>query len=165
MKKTFLISILCLCSFISYSQYFEIDPETKKYSYSIVVRADSLTKSQIFKKSLVWYDRYFKSRKNVVQASDSIKGKITGRASFLYLVGIRDCPVSFSIFLTVKDNRFKFEASDFYWGTPPHVYTFEEKPFPGWNDRLQLDTMTRLQEIVASLSKEVIGRTRGRNDW
>jgi len=117
MKK--LLLALLLLPFIAVSQEINIpiDTTAQKISYSEVVKVDGATKDQLYTRSREWFARTFKSAKDVLQMDDRAAGKVIDKGytqgSFVMLLSAMKFDIWYTVSITGKDGRYRYEVSDF----------------------------------------------------
>ena len=84
-------------------------------SYSDVVNIDSVSKSELFKRGLVWTAEAFRSSNDVIQVKDKEAGMILGKGTFDYPGKDKfyNGVVRFTFKLQFKDGRYKYDFYDF----------------------------------------------------
>ena len=89
----------------SCASYIPIPKEEHMYKSVAEV---SLSKEQIYKRTLQWISKSFKSAKSVIEYQDMEEGKIIGNGatSFFYL-GITEYPVLFTMAVDIKDGKYR----------------------------------------------------------
>jgi hypothetical protein len=111
----FLSAIYSLTIIAQENESFTIPKNEKGLAeYSEVIPIDSTSKSEIFVSVLEWYNKTYKSGKNVIQASDKEGGMIIGNAVTKTIIynnlGIKKDGGYFSYTISVycKDNKYKY---------------------------------------------------------
>lgn len=100
------------------SQNWPLDSISNKISYSEVVIVPAVSKQELFHRATMWFTLNFKSSKDVVQLSDENSGEIIGKGSFnvdYTGLGAKNIGfVSFTILVSVKDGKYKYQITDFW---------------------------------------------------
>ena len=114
-----LLLALLLLPFISVAQEVKIpiDSASQKISYSGVVKVEGVSKDDLYTRSREWFARTFKSAKAVIQMDDKAAGKIIGKGyaegSYVVLISAMKFDMWYTVSITVKDGRYRYELSDF----------------------------------------------------
>ncbi len=112
MKKIILlIVILSMTGFVQ-GQDLPIDENTGKITYSEIKVIDSLSKEELYTKTLEWFAYKFTSSKDVIQLKDDIKNKVIGKGNFAIKYYTRNPNIYFTISVFLKDNRYKIVITD-----------------------------------------------------
>lgn len=121
MRKV-ILSLSLLCFFgAAFSQTLPIDPESKQALISEVVEAPGSTKAELFDRALAWINKFYPNPTGVVQSKDMETGEIVGKAQFKITgkdkkgVETFDGIVAYTITLSFKDGKFKYEISRIHW--------------------------------------------------
>ncbi len=131
-QLSFTIS-LALVSLIATSQIISDFQKDEKGAiiFSEVVKVDSADKAELFIRAKSFFSNTFKSGKDVLQLEDKENGIIMGKA----LVGLCDGQegissgcynMFFSLKITVKDGRYKYEIYNITFRTEPSYPSFPE---------------------------------------
>jgi hypothetical protein len=117
MKGLFLLPVLFVVGLTSPS--FGQDTAL---TYQRVLKFDSLTKTQIFDKSLIWCSKSFKDSKSAIRVKERDGGVIAGKAflnSYYKIPGKKDSTEglvfvdhSFDWLMEIKDGKLRFTASN-----------------------------------------------------
>jgi len=113
MKKILQLSLALLISGFTYSQ--EIIPKlklTREGVESIVIKTDSLTSNQIYKKALDWVQETYKNPDKVLKAKiENKKIRIDGFATnaWWYRTKNNSYNMEYTIEISIKNGRYKFE--------------------------------------------------------
>ena len=125
MKTLILIFVLLLSVVTTKSQTFPFDSSTHKVDYQEVVHVDSLSKDELFTRSREWFALICRDSKSVIQMDDRQSGKMIGKGNSkgYYKMLLVEIPfrVNFTLSITCKDNRYRYEMTDF-------VITNDENP-------------------------------------
>lgn len=112
MKKIYLLLLLSFLN--TYSQ-----EETDKLSYSEVMTVEGISKQELYNRGKLWFAKAFNSANNVIQLDDKESGEIVGKALFIYKPSMLSAseqtkgPVRYTVSLSFKDGRYKYEVTDF----------------------------------------------------
>lgn len=109
------IAFILLLVFPGLSQAQEsslpIDAENGKITYSDVVQADNVTKTQLYSAALRWYTGLFDKELLQVNSTDRLFGDALTTIRYLG----KDLPMRFTVDLQFKDGRYKYAITDFYF--------------------------------------------------
>lgn len=124
MKKIILTSLLVAINFLSYSQsknkdatiVLPVDSISKLVTYQGVVQAEGISKNDLYLSAKEWFVKTFKSANHVIQMDDKESGKIIGKgiskSSYNYLMHTVLYDLNYTVSITVKDGRFRYEIGD-----------------------------------------------------
>lgn len=95
-------------------------------TYSGVVPVEGITKNELYTRGKVWFARAFHSAQDVVQADDKEAGVLVGKGILVvetmyqsfYAYQQWEPRVRFLVKLSFKDNRYRYEFTDFSYITP-----------------------------------------------
>ena len=116
MKKTLLLALFA----VSFTNLIA----QEAVSYSKVVQVDSTDKAKLFAMVHEWFASTYNSANDVIQMSDKEAGILVGKGAMTYSYGkvsyvCYDGKVDYTIKVSVKDNRFKIELSNFIHSINP----------------------------------------------
>jgi hypothetical protein len=127
MKKLVLIILIAICSSSAFSQsetsVFPLNPDTGEIYYSEVINVEGKTKDDLFLSAKTWFVNAFKSSNDVIQLNDKEEGVIIGKGLLELNKGI----VNFSVKLSVKEERYKYEIYDLIYESSVGGYNFDLK--------------------------------------
>lgn len=110
------VALLC---FASKAQDVPVDTITKQVSYASVVEVQG-SKSELYTKARAWFATAFKNSNYVIQMDDKEAGKIIGKgAEFgnimdaLNIVTLGTFKLNYTVYITVKDGKYRYEITDF----------------------------------------------------
>lgn len=97
---------------------FPIDPDTKKITYSEVIKLDStIRKADLYSRAMEWFAKTYISSNEVIQMADREEGRIIGKAvmKVYYKSMGREYPskLRYTVSIFVKQGRYKYEITDF----------------------------------------------------
>lgn len=128
MKKLSLLFAVLFISIQGFSQFekfvdasqleiLPIDSETNKIDFQGIVKIDSLSQKEIFKRASLWLYSFADAKMIKYAGSDSTTGKLQGIGMFPGSTGKGitkvDFVVSFNINITVKEGRYRYELTNF----------------------------------------------------
>lgn len=101
----------------------QVNSQDSLYTFSIIIKADSLTKAQIFDKASVWCSKIFYSSKAAINVSNKEGGVLAGKANIHVSYKIptkKDSTISivyndyyFDWLIESKDGRLRFSGNNF----------------------------------------------------
>ena len=114
-------------------QKLPTDSLTGKIIYKEIVRADSLSKSDLHTKINEWFAKNYKSSSDVIQYNSKEDGKIIGKGILNIIVIHRynniktpmSMKIAYTISINIKDYRFKYEIENLYVVTDMGQYPLE----------------------------------------
>lgn len=135
MKKSLLIILLLLPTAMqAQSIQIPVDSATRKIDYQGVVKADGLTKDELYTRAREWFAKTFNSAKDVIQMDDKSAGKIIGKGaangSYFYLLTTIRFTLYYTVSITVKDGRYRYEITDIEAQNEPDRYMPNPPRFP-----------------------------------
>lgn len=175
MKKALLL--LLLFPAFSFSQEYQLPTDsTGRMIYSDVVRVDSVNADELFARARQWFATAFVSAKDVIQNEDKQSHTITARPSMVVTwtamgsaseMGV----VSYTVKVFTKDERYRYEITDFYFRGQMSSGEFIEMHSPqngfrkkDWERaREQVDSEAKL--LIESLRNAMQVKQTGNNDW
>ena len=99
-----------------------IEESTKLFTYLEVVQVPSVSTIDMFHRGLKWFNTFYKNPTDVIRESDSLRGKISGKARFKIYnpadkTGLKTDAgnVEYTITLNLKDGRFRYIITDINW--------------------------------------------------
>ena len=109
-------------------------------TYTKVLHSDSLSKGEIYDRSMIWFSRSFGNSKSAIFVQDKNSGIIGGKAYYqcLYKIPTKKDSVLGTVYrdyyfnwtLEIKDGRCRFSIKDlvYSWMDVDHVVTTSSKP-------------------------------------
>lgn len=170
--KTLTLALLLL-SLNAFSQEFPVDSSTSKYSFTEVVKVDSVAAPVLFSRAKLFVAQLFNSAKEVTQMEDAASGTIVCKGNFTALSNYGF--VKFDLSLYCKDGRYKYSMTNFVH-VNPHPKQFaggvleNEKPEAGtffmtkkfWI-KIKEDVYVQSQAVINKLKATMASKTS--NDW
>jgi hypothetical protein len=109
--------VLVFITTVSFSQ-----ESRTNWTFSEVVEVPNVTKDELYIRGKSWFAKTFKSANNVIQMDDKDAGKIIGKGAIMIESNCTICgasgihtsnggPVSFTIEVSFKDNKFKYDIT------------------------------------------------------
>lgn len=165
-----------------------VDPATKLITYSSVVAMPGLTQSEIYARGKIWFANTFRSGKDVVMSEEKDTGIIHGTSSetiyTTYALSVNTSKLWYSVKLTAKDGRYKYDISRFLIEATPTINDQHPEAIavertllatetaPRWRatvrqQRVRVhDLATKLSAgIKNDMSKPAAGASAGKSDW
>jgi len=116
-KRRFLFSLSLILFFhISQAQLIMIDGESGEFKYEEVVAAEGLSQDQIKERANKWLNTYYKSLDSIGIDSTKIRAKTSFRFSWKFIKKNIPLELFFDITVKTKDNRYKYDFSNFEIG-------------------------------------------------
>ncbi len=131
MKKLF-IAFLSLLPLLTFGQIIDELPKSEngKLYYSEVTQVDSVTQTQLYLNSKLFFVDAFKSAQDVIQIDDKEKGIIVGKAFVDISSKMLGTSYPVKMWVTIKiqskDGRYKYEIYDFYYENYPPNYVLPD---------------------------------------
>jgi hypothetical protein len=115
--KTF--EILCCIVLLSgslFAQTLPLDPETKKVVFTETVTLDSLSKDQLYERSIEWLTNYYKT--STFDVNDKANGKTGTEGNFSISLTYdfkykSENIVTYNILINQKDGKYRYSLADF----------------------------------------------------
>lgn len=117
MKKLSLPLFLSIVCLIVQAQDLPIDSISKKVTYQEVVKVDGASKNELYARAREWFAKTFKSADDVLQMEDMANGKLIGKGCNY------QSKVFYTVSVSVKDGRYRYEITDFYTRIPASQYS------------------------------------------
>lgn len=116
--KYLLLLILSFSCLLAQAQ-IDLPMENGKIIYTEVVTADDKSQDELYASAREWFAKTYNSANNVIQMEDKESGKLVGKAlSDVYHKGLGmrhpSGNIRYTIAVSVKDGRYKYEITDFY---------------------------------------------------
>ncbi len=138
-----------------------VDSITKLITYENVIQSPGIAAGLLYKRAQNWFNSFYKNPGEVIRENDSLKFKIVGKPRFK----IHNPPdkegtktdaglVQYTITLSAKDGRFKYELTDFNWKQASYY------PAERWMDTTSQVYSTVYPEYLKQVDqyvKDVIG--------
>lgn len=126
--KKYLLTLFLFIPLIALCQDNQLNIPLKdgRVVYSGVIQRDSISKNELYTAAKVWFANTFRNVNNVIKFDDKDAGKIIGNGSFpiryTYFFETIHIGIDFSIMISVKDSKYKYEIYDIIM-TGPTGYT------------------------------------------
>jgi hypothetical protein len=108
--------------FLSFSQLtIPVDAETKQALIMEVVDVPGATKAELYDRAMSWITKFYPNPTGMVQSKNPETGEIIGKAQFRISskdkkgVESFDGMVAYTLTLSFKDGKFKYEISRIHW--------------------------------------------------
>ncbi len=181
MKKLFIFLAICICTISLKSQNWPIDEKTGKILYTDVINTDSIKKEEVYSIIKEWIAKTFVDSREVIELDDKESGKILGTGLFKVHLpsGAFAGYVRYDIYFIIKDNRFKYEISNFIhdtYGTLQGIGSggdlLNEKPVCGyffltkryWAG-IKEETYINTNSLIIDLQTFVMSSLNKKDDW
>ena len=115
-RKIIVPLILFLSFYFGQAQLIMIDGETGEYKYEDVVRAEGINSSEIRTRASAWLKEYYTEIDPIEVDSSSVKQLNTYHYNWKLITKKIDVDLFFDVVIKTKDNRFKYEFSNFRVG-------------------------------------------------
>jgi len=115
-RKIIIPLILFLSFFVSSAQLIMIDSETGEYRYEDVVRAEGISSAEINQRAKTWLSQYYTEIAPIVEDSVSIQQLNSYSFTWKLIKKAIDVELFFDVTIKFKDNRFKYDFSNFRVG-------------------------------------------------
>jgi len=165
MKRIALIMLFAYVTIptIAQESSLPIDAETGKITYSEVVQADNVTKTQLHAAALRWYTGLFDKELLQVNSGDRLFGDALTTIRYLG----KDLPMRFTIDFQFKDGRYKYSITDLHFDDRggagrasldnfPKTWIGKKKLF----EKVSIEMPAFIMQIKKAISMEVRG-----NNW
>jgi len=135
--------------------------------YEGVITKEGLSKSVLFTEINKWIAIYFVSANDVIQFSDKESGELIAKGVHSYTQGVAPYKLKYTLSITVKDGRFKFNITITSWlvGTvyTPSLHRLIDKPNAKYSIKCFAIIKSIRENIVNELVK--IGGASEDEDW
>ena len=131
---------------------FNIDPETKKVTYSEVVPAPGMKADKLYNAMRLWFADYFRDSKSVLELDDKEAGILVGTGNSLIASG----RLWITIKIMIKDERMKYSLSNIYVESEYSKVYFENEKMDGkWYRPLKTTVLQTLQRYCTDIKDAV----------
>ena len=186
MYRFIFVFILSLISFQAFPQrrsaelllppQLPVDNSTNKITYEYVVEVPATSAEELYQRALQWFRSNYKNPSEVIRENDSVQKKIVGKPRFR----ISNPPnkdgtktdagvVQYTITISARDGRFKFELTDFNWKQVSN-YPCErwyDKDLPSYSkayDEYIRQTDNNIQSVIGSLKNAMTNEKASKKD-
>lgn len=176
-KQIFCLTFLCLSLFTYSQQTIPVDEETKQALIKEVVDVPGATKAELYDRAMAWISKFYPNPTGMVQTKNPETGEIVGKAQFRITsvdkkgVESFDGMVAYTITLSFKDGKFKYEISKIHWVQASYydvskwMNTKDQYYKPVYEGYL-LQTNTYFDNLKAELKKAVKSPpAKKKDDW
>ncbi len=115
-RKIIVPLILFLSFYFGQAQLLMIDDETGEYRYEEVARAEGVSSSEIQSRAKSWLNEYYTQIDSMSVDSSSVKQLNSYRFTWTLIRKSIDVELFFDVSIKVKDNRYKYDFSNFRVG-------------------------------------------------
>jgi hypothetical protein len=159
----FLLLILSFSYFInSFGQNLEIDSSTGLYYKSDIIIFDSLTKEEIFNKSLKWVSVNYKNPEKVIKFKDLETGEIIIEGNFSTNLFMKEGWIRHKLILQFKDGKLKYSFSNLvYYSTGSGEMPLEGTMFS--KKKVIQETELNINNSIESLKSQILEKKS--SDW
>jgi hypothetical protein len=171
MKRLMLLFVLTAATVSSFAQapatapspQLPTDADTKLITYTEVVNMPGLTKAELYKRALTWFNKYYKNPADVIKEKDSVNTKISGVHRFKITKMVKETKndaglVSYTINVMCKDGKYKYEVTKINWKQQSYygIEKWMDKKSPSYDasyDSFLQQTDEFMKSLVADLKK------------
>lgn len=125
MKKQLLTLLLFVSATIAFAQRgknqlvtLPVDSTNQLISYSGVIQVEGATQNDLYLRSREWFAKKLNSIRDVIQMDDREAGKVIGKVNSAgyYTILLTQFPyrLTYTISITSKDGRYRYEISSIY---------------------------------------------------
>ncbi len=175
MKKIVLILFLLPIAVLAQEYNLPTD-STGRMIYSDVVRVDSVNADELFARARQWFATAFVSAKDVIQNEDKQNHAITAKPTTIITYTAMGSAsemgvVSYTVKVFTKDERYRYEVTDFYFRGQMSSGSFIEMGSPqngyrkkDW-ERAREQVNTEARALIESLKNAMQVKSEGSKDW
>ncbi len=118
MKKNRLLFSLALILFsmIAQAQLIMIDSETGEYNYEEVIDVTGITKQEVLNRAKAWLNIYYKTNDSINDNGSDVHKTASNDFVFKLIQKDISMKIFFDIEIKTKDNKYKYEFSNFEVG-------------------------------------------------
>ena len=150
MKKVVFIILMALTS-NAFSQEMKLDTIKNRYCFCEIVKADGITKNELFSNAMQWFAETFGDVNKVIQLKDEVNGKIIANSNCE--IGKFHTNYDFKIFISVKDNKYKYSFTDFVYKSEDGTRTIL---FENTNPKMIIPNLTDFfKPIIEGFNKKM----------
>jgi hypothetical protein len=176
MKKIIYLSLFFLFSNSLMAQTLPTDPVTKKVIFQELVPMESISKDELYDRSITWLTEYYKTNK--FDFNDKVNGK-TGTEGYFIVSMTYDFKyksehnVSYNVLINEKDGKYKYSITDFFIynvKTGPKSIQAVEAAYLKMTTANKKEFITQLNTevglIIEALKATMMsGKVKDKNDW
>ncbi len=116
-KNRFLFSLsLILFSLFTQAQLIMIDSETGEYNYEEVIDVTGITKQEVLNRAKTWLNIYYKTNDSINDNGSDVHKTASNDFVFKLIQKDISMKIFFDIEIKTKDNKYKYEFSNFEVG-------------------------------------------------
>ncbi len=162
MKRN-LIILIFLTPLILMSQELKLDEKTGLYIKSDVIDVESLTKVELYKKTLEWIAINYKSAEDVIQFKDEESAKIILKGNFSTGLFMKQGWIRHTLILEFKDNKFRYTYTNLsYYSSGSGEMNFENSMIS--KKKILAETESDIENSIKSLTNS-IKNNNTKEDW
>jgi hypothetical protein len=176
MKNILYLFLAVLLSNSLMGQTLPTDPVTKKVIFTELIPMDSLTKDELYERSITWLTETYKTNK--FDFNDKANGK-TGTEGYFLVSMTYDFKyksehnVSYVVMINQKDGKYKYTISDFFIynvKTGPKSIQTLEAAYPKMTTANKKEFVTQFNTEVTKIIDDLkavmkAGKVKDKNDW
>jgi len=95
--------------------FAQMPEKNGKFIYENVVQVENASQNVLYKRALLFFAMNYKSANDVIQMKDEAAGSVVGKGVFKITYYTRNPIISHTISVFVKDGRYKYVITDFYY--------------------------------------------------
>lgn len=148
------------------------DTLSGKITLTEVVQTEGISKDELYTRAREWYAHTFKNAESVLQMDDKEAGKLIGKG-FSHSSKDAFTDIWYTISVSVKDGRYKYEVSDIYYRNISSGTTFttsienyySEGVVKAAHQRRYEATTESLYTLLQSLNAAMNKKASKKDDW
>lgn len=134
-----------------------------RYQYIEIVAQDSTPKVELYNRGEHWVNKTYNSPKEVIQVANKETGEISTAGIFRPAFFSRKPIISYNLYLSFKDNKYRYEISNFRYIDAEKEFNLENFP-KAWAGKKKLEKSIDddVQALIASLKNAM---SQPKEDW
>jgi len=162
MKK--LIILILFAPFFIFSQELKIDEKTGMYTKQDIMVFDSISKEEIFNKTIEWISLNYNSANDVIQLRDNVNGKIILKGMYTTNFYIKEGVIKHTAVIDIKENKLRYTYTDFIYDSQGSGAMSFEKPLTS-KKKLIEKTNGYINNSMNSLKDYIKNNIKADDNW
>lgn len=165
--KALFLPFLLLLPLLVRGQIYRIDLDTKKLTYSEVTEVYGTPREELFARARKWFDQQYAYAQDVTLTEHEEEGELVIQALLPLRLGVGSAGVvSYTLALSVKDEKYRYVITDFSFQHPDRQSCAFENPLLRPQMKIFAKTDEKMQLLIAGLHQKMIRKeTASVEDW
>jgi len=155
MKKVFLSTLFYLIALTCFSQVstIELDSTSGKFQAQGIIEFDSIMAADLYTSTLSFLPKAFVNAKYATQVADKEAGLLVIKSNFL-IGSLSDSRLHFILTLNFKDNKFRYNFTDFVYSIGTFGETAFENKIAG-KKKIKSEAEEQIKNLIIGLTNHV----------